>query len=348
MQVIVENLRSGLRTLVGTPTIRSSSSSARSCSSRSGCGTSSCCPSPCGSSGDRVPVRAPGSTHLRRLRRRLVLHGALLPAPARAVVARRGDGGHGRRRGPLRTRDRDLVRHPPRHRVGVLRRGLGHRPVRPAAAEHPWDMRGRSSRPSMSSETSSSSPAWRPQASPTSSTSGCSSSWRRPSSSWRPSSPPSPWPEPVHLASHGGSAAWLEAGPEVMATRSATVSDFDRLVGRLTAFGRLSPEQRTSFLSAAVVREDPLGLASSSTVTPPPRPTSSSTSDDGRHPGRRRVPGLSTMAAGDYFGEIAALTGSLRTADVMADVDSACWRYRAGPCEPRCPCRRSSGWSSPR
>ena len=32
--------------------------------------------------------------------------------------------------------------------------------------------------------------------------------------------------------------------------------------------------------------------------------------------------GLSTMTAGDFFGEIGALTGSLRTADVVADVDT--------------------------
>jgi len=32
--------------------------------------------------------------------------------------------------------------------------------------------------------------------------------------------------------------------------------------------------------------------------------------------------GLSTMTAGDFFGEIGALTGSRRTADVVADVDS--------------------------
>jgi CRP-like cAMP-binding protein len=31
---------------------------------------------------------------------------------------------------------------------------------------------------------------------------------------------------------------------------------------------------------------------------------------------------LSTMGAGDFFGEIAALTGSARTADVVADTDS--------------------------
>jgi membrane protein len=32
--------------------------------------------------------------------------------------------------------------------------------------------------------------------------------------------------------------------------------------------------------------------------------------------------GLSTMREGDFFGEIAALTGSPRTADVVADTDS--------------------------
>ena len=37
--------------------------------------------------------------------------------------------------------------------------------------------------------------------------------------------------------------------------------------------------------------------------------------EDGYH-------GLSTMTAGDFFGEIGALTGSTRTADVVADVDS--------------------------
>ena len=34
------------------------------------------------------------------------------------------------------------------------------------------------------------------------------------------------------------------------------------------------------------------------------------------------IAGLSTMGAGDFFGEIAALTGSRRTADVVADVDT--------------------------
>ena len=41
--------------------------------------------------------------------------------------------------------------------------------------------------------------------------------------------------------------------------RPATARDFDRLVGRLTPFGRLSSEQRGAFLSHAVVRDAPAG-----------------------------------------------------------------------------------------
>ena len=63
--------------------------------------------------------------------------------------------------------------------------------------------------------------------------------------------------------------------------------------------------------------------ASSSTATRPRRRTSSSTAR--RRPASRTdggYRGLSTMGAGDFFGEIAALTGSPRTADVVADADT--------------------------
>lgn len=107
------------------------------------------------------------------------------------------------------------------------------------------------------------------------------------------------------------------------AYRVATPHDFDRLVGRLSAFGRLSPEQRTAFLSHAVVRDVPAGTlivehgdtASSAYFILDGATTAGIPVEDGYR-------GLSTMAAGDYFGEIAALTGSPRTADVMSDVDS--------------------------
>ena len=114
-----------------------------------------------------------------------------------------------------------------------------------------------------------------------------------------------------------------EALPEAAVARPATMLDFDRLVGRLTPFGRLTPQQRTSFVSNAVVREVLAGTrivehgdpASSAYFILDGSTTAGIPVDDGYR-------GLSTMAAGDYFGEIAALTGSPRTADVMADVDS--------------------------
>jgi len=105
--------------------------------------------------------------------------------------------------------------------------------------------------------------------------------------------------------------------------RSATLADFDRLAGRLVAFSRLSPEQRAGFVRDATVREVPAGTrivehgdtASSAYFILDGSTTAGVPVDDGFR-------GLSTMAAGDFFGEIAALTGSLRTADVVADVDT--------------------------
>ena len=114
-------------------------------------------------------------------------------------------------------------------------------------------------------------------------------------------------------------------GLEVLAgaaTRPATLADFDLMATRLGTFGRLSPEQRSAFVRDATVREFPAGtrivthgdvassayfiLAGSATAGIP---------DEG---GFR---GLATMEVGDFFGEIAALTGSPRTADVVAYAD---------------------------
>ena len=114
-----------------------------------------------------------------------------------------------------------------------------------------------------------------------------------------------------------------EAAPALPAFRPATLADFDRLVGRLTTFARLSGPQRQAFLRDATVRDVPAGtrivehgdLASSAYFILDGSATAGIPEDGGYR-------GLSTMYAGDFFGEIAALTGSPRTADVVADSDS--------------------------
>jgi CRP-like cAMP-binding protein/sugar phosphate permease len=105
--------------------------------------------------------------------------------------------------------------------------------------------------------------------------------------------------------------------------RPATLADFDRLVGRLSAFARLSPAQRDMFVRDATVRDVPAGTrivehgdsASSAYFILDGSATAGIPEDGGYR-------GLSSMGEGDFFGEIAALTGSPRTADVVADVDS--------------------------
>ena len=116
-------------------------------------------------------------------------------------------------------------------------------------------------------------------------------------------------------------------GAPVMASlpiRAATLADFDRLIGKLPTFARLSADQRAAFIKTATVREVPAGTrvvehgdAASGAYFVLEGATSAGIPDeDGTYRG------LSTMRAGDFFGEIAALTGSTRTADVIADEDT--------------------------
>jgi CRP-like cAMP-binding protein/sugar phosphate permease len=116
--------------------------------------------------------------------------------------------------------------------------------------------------------------------------------------------------------------AALRAAPAAVTAqaRPATMADFDLLVGRLATFTRLSQPQRATFIRDALVREVPEG---SRLVTKGDKATvayfilegeaaAGIPEEDGSYRG------LSTMGAGDFFGEIAALTGSPRTADVVA------------------------------
>ena len=114
------------------------------------------------------------------------------------------------------------------------------------------------------------------------------------------------------------------AAPELVSTqaRMPTPVDFDLLATRLSAFGALSTAQREAFLAGAAVHEVPAGTR---VITHGEAGTSAYFVLDGRAtagiPVADGYRGLSTMAPGDFFGEIAALTGSPRTADVVADDD---------------------------
>lgn len=109
------------------------------------------------------------------------------------------------------------------------------------------------------------------------------------------------------------------AGPGADESRVATLADFELLVGRLATLNRLTAAQRTSFLREARVREVPEGtrvvmhgeLAAAAYFVLAGEAVAGVPEPDGGYRG------LSSMGAGDFFGEIAALTGSPRTADVV-------------------------------
>jgi CRP-like cAMP-binding protein len=113
-------------------------------------------------------------------------------------------------------------------------------------------------------------------------------------------------------------------------SRPATIADFDLLATRVGPLSQLSPEQRAAFIRHATIREVPSGtqivehgdIASSAYFILDGSATAGIPAGDGYR-------GLSTMGAGDFFGEIAALTGSPRTADVIADSDSTLFEVPA-------------------
>lgn len=111
------------------------------------------------------------------------------------------------------------------------------------------------------------------------------------------------------------------SAPLAAAGRAAMAADFDRLLGLVPELGGLSASHRAAFLAGATVRRAGPGAAivkvgdagDSAFFVLDGRAVAGIPGDDG---GTRS---LSAMAAGDIFGEIAAITGSARTADVVAD-----------------------------
>ena len=109
--------------------------------------------------------------------------------------------------------------------------------------------------------------------------------------------------------------------PTAATVRAAAMADFDRLITHLPALAVLDQRRRGEFIARAKIRE----AAPGSTIVTEGEAGDSAyfvlagqvvagrPADDGSYRS------LSTMRAGDFFGEIAALTGSRRTANVVAD-----------------------------
>ena len=127
--------------------------------------------------------------------------------------------------------------------------------------------------------------------------------------------PAAEWRRALQLLRTAPSAPTLAAG------RAAVMMDFDRLTDVLPEIGALAMNRRNAFLQGATVsKADPgtaivkVGDAGDSAFFVLGGKAVAGIPADG---GNYRA--LSAMGAGDFFGEIAAITGSPRTANVVAD-----------------------------
>ena len=114
-------------------------------------------------------------------------------------------------------------------------------------------------------------------------------------------------------------ASAVPAAP--LAVRLATFADFDRLAGHLPALDRLTPEQRRALVEASRVRDIPAGatIVGEGEVGDAAYFILDGQAVAGTPDAEGGYRSLSSMTAGDFFGEIAALTGSRRTATVVAE-----------------------------
>jgi len=125
--------------------------------------------------------------------------------------------------------------------------------------------------------------------------------------------PAAEWRQALRLLTTAGASS-------LGASRAATVADFDALVGHLPSLGTLAAKDRQAMLAQARVGEVPEGTAiirhgeagDAAYFVLAGQLVAGIAGEEGRYRS------LSTLGPGDFFGEIAALTGSARTANVVA------------------------------
>jgi CRP-like cAMP-binding protein len=130
--------------------------------------------------------------------------------------------------------------------------------------------------------------------------------------------PAAEWRRAISLLRGAGSAPGMAFG------RPASLVDIEMLLGYIPALAGMPPKDRDMILNSARVRDAAAGTAitrhgeasDAAFFVLGGRVVAGVTAGEGAN----RT--LSTMTAGDLFGEIAALTGSLRTADVVAEEDA--------------------------
>ena len=127
--------------------------------------------------------------------------------------------------------------------------------------------------------------------------------------------PAAEWRRAAHLLRTASAAPLAAAG------RAAVAADFQRLLGLVPELSGLDVSRRADFLVGALIRRAEPGSAivkvgdagDSAFFVLDGRAVAGIASDDGE------TRSLSAMGRGDFFGEIAAITGSPRTANVIAD-----------------------------
>lgn len=113
------------------------------------------------------------------------------------------------------------------------------------------------------------------------------------------------------------------AAPGLGPARAASLADFDRLARRVPAIATLSPAERRELAARTLVADAPAGTtivrrgdaSDAGYFVIEGRAVAGWDEEGGYRP-------LEILNAGDFFGEIAALTGAPRTANVVAEEDT--------------------------